>query len=85
MLNIKTLVSVLVITVTSTTACQNCSPVIRNYYEEKVSYSRNPQCKPSLLDKGIKCSNIGKTIEVQGGLVSTTISHFRIFCNLFMQ
>lgn len=40
-----------------------------NYYEETFSYLLNPQCKPSCLDKGIQCRDIGETIEVQGGLV----------------
>lgn len=42
----------------------------RNHYEETLTYFRNPQCKPSNLDKGIRCSAVGTTIEVAGGLVS---------------
>lgn len=45
----------------------------RNQYEETLTYSRNPQCKPSNLDKGIRCSAVDSTIEVQGGLVSVQL------------
>lgn len=44
--------------------------VVRNSYEETLSYLRNPQCKPSKLDKGIQCSAVGPSIEVAGGIVS---------------
>lgn len=58
-----------------TSTCRPTSTIIRSHYEEAFSYIRNPQCKPSNLDKGIKCSAIGPSIEVKGGLVSES-NHF---------
>lgn len=66
-----------------TVACSPCSTArchntVASHYEEKVTYSWNPQCKPSNLDKGIKCCDVGSSIQIAGGLVSI------IFC-IFIQ
>lgn len=77
MLNSKTLAAFLMTVVVYTTA--DCgtpachtegSAIVRSHYEETLSYFRNPQCKPSNFDTGIKCSAVGSPITVQGGLVS---------------
>lgn len=62
----------------------------RNHYEETLTYFRNPQCKPSNLDKGIRCSAVGPTIEVAGGLVSIKLlfnnpsDHFFLQCSFLI-
>lgn len=61
--------TVLLITIVS--GC-TASFVESDYYEENSTYSKNPQCKPSKLDIGIKCSAAPKSIEIKGGLVSTS-------------
>ncbi|KAG4069099.1 hypothetical protein HA402_008410 [Bradysia odoriphaga] len=50
--------------------------VVRSHYEEFWSYFINPHCRPSRLDKGIQCPNVGQTIEVQGILYSNYELHF---------
>lgn len=72
MLNYKILAVVFMVAVSCSAAVQ------RNYYEETWTYSRNPQCKPSNFDKGIKCSAVGPTInqKVASGMVSANFSVF---------
>jgi len=48
----------------STATCN----IVASHYEEMMTYAKNPHCKPSNLDKGVKCSAIGSPIEVKGGL-----------------
>lgn len=66
MLNSKVLVVLLVAVAYNTVSCK----VVADSYEELISYQDNPWCKPSILDKGIKCSAVKNPIEIQGGLVS---------------
>lgn len=66
MVGSKTFAGLLMLAVACSTAT---GIVIRNRYEETISYFRNPQCRPSRLDRGIQCSAIGSTIELQGGMV----------------
>lgn len=47
-------------------------------YEEARTYNRNPECAPSNLDRGIKCSAVGPTITVQGGLVRILFIYYPI-------
>lgn len=54
----------------------NLNTVVSTHYEETRSYSQNPQCKPSSLNKGIRCCDVGPSIEIQGELVS----ELRFFC-----
>lgn len=49
--------------------CSTCYTV-KSHYEECLTYSHNPWCKPSKLNIGVKCSAIGSSIEIKGGLVS---------------
>ncbi|XP_037052096.1 uncharacterized protein LOC119085731 [Bradysia coprophila] len=58
------------------TAAAKFNTVVRSHYEENLSYFKNQHCKPSRLDKGIQCHNIGPTIEVQGGLYSNYELHY---------
>lgn len=67
MLNHKAVLGFLVITVVFYTVH---GIIVEDCYEERVSYRGNPECKPSTLDTGIKCCDIGNAITVQGGLVS---------------
>lgn len=47
--------------------------IVDSYYEETLTYSDNPKCKPSTLDKGIKCSSVGSPILMEDGIVSVII------------
>ncbi|XP_037036377.1 uncharacterized protein LOC119074372 [Bradysia coprophila] len=64
MLNNKILVISLTVSVAFCTAVRH---ITGNPYEETVSYSCEPECRPSNLDKGVKCSAIGPTIKIKGG------------------
>ncbi|KAG4067486.1 hypothetical protein HA402_002763 [Bradysia odoriphaga] len=65
MLSCKAVVGLIVVAVVCGTAH---SIVVRLYYEERISYRKNPECAPSTLDKGIKCADIGETMTVRGDL-----------------
>lgn len=67
MLDYKAVLGLMVITMVSSVTC---SFVVKDRYEEKMTYALNPGCKPSTLDTGIECCEIGDVITVQGGLVS---------------
>lgn len=54
----------------SAALCTAGGNIVSDHYEESVSYSRNPECKPSNLDRGVKCSAIGPSIKIKGGFVS---------------
>ncbi len=73
MLNIKALACFVIIAVVCSTTT---AIVVRSHYEETITYWGNPECKPSKLDKGLQCCNIGDTVEVKGGLVSIRIRIF---------
>lgn len=66
----------IIVVVAMTGSAVNCFYVESEYYEEKFSYYFNQQCKPSKLDTGLKCKNIGPAVPILGGLVS--ISRFVI-------
>lgn len=70
MLNSKILPVFLIAFVAYSSAARN---IVSNYYEETLSYSENPKCKPSTLDKGIKCSAVGPSIPIKSGLVSNNL------------
>ncbi|XP_037050339.1 uncharacterized protein LOC119084461 [Bradysia coprophila] len=78
MLSSKILFSILVLAAAeaSTAVCTPRNTVIQTHYEETFSYSRNPHCRPSRLDRGIQCCDVGPTITVQGGLYSNYELHF---------
>lgn len=72
--------------ITVIVTAENEGTVIESHYEESLSYSQNPQCKPSILDKGIQCTDVGPAFEVQGGLVSPVeaLFYFIDFNEMFL-
>jgi len=74
----QALVAILMVAVTVVQAKDSSkgSTVVQDHYEEWRSYSRNPQCRPSKLDTGLKCKDIGAAVEIQGGLYSNWELHY---------
>lgn len=70
---LRTEVLVIFLTVAYSTAARN---IISNRYEETQTYLDNPECRPSTLDKGIKCSAVGPPIEIKSGLVGAIICFY---------
>lgn len=70
----------IMVVVAMTASAVTCCRVESEYYEERCSYRRNPECRPSRLDTGLKCKDIGAPVQIQGGLVSVgRIINFRPF------
>jgi hypothetical protein len=73
MLNSKILLGFFVLTVAWTTVCTS---VVADHYEEDTTYASNPQCKPSVLDKGVQCKNVGPAVKIKGSLYSNYEMHY---------
>lgn len=70
MLKYTIIIGVLTVALVSATG-----KIVESHYEEEKSYAENPQCKPSSLDQGIACDDIGPVFEVKGEAVSLISSN----------